>query len=1341
MSTLRPPSAPRQPNATAELAKSYTPAAAEPIVRAKWDAAKAFHVDPNAPGEPYCILIPPPNVTAALHLGHAFNNSLQDVLIRYHRMRGFKTLWMPGTDHAGIATQAVVEKRLLLQGKRRTDFTREQFVQKVQEWKDEYEATILEQLKAMGCSCDYDRTRFTMDEVCAKAVREAFFRLFKDGLIYRGKRLVNWDPVSQTALADDEVEMEEVQGHMWYLRYPLVEPSPSGKGQRAGASGSVERLNAPSPPTPFSMGEGSYVTVATTRPETMLGDTAVAINPKDPRAAHFVGKKVRLPIVGRVIPIIADDYVVRPVQFGGDENDPKAKIATGFLKVTPAHDPNDYEIGQRHSLPIINVMAPDATISDKHGWTDVSNEARPLVGLSREEARKKVVEWFKAHNLLEDVKPYTHSVGHSYRSHVPIEPYLSDQWYVKVTDDRMRGQALRAMAAEQYEGASNSGAGSGMGSGMGSGAGSGAGSGTGVSPVPGAIVKDELVRHRRNLPHWQIGGSTYFVTFRLQKGELSHNERRIVADAALHWHGKRIRLHLATVMPDHVHLILQPLQKEDSTWYSLQELMHGIKGYAAHEIQKHRKSSGVLWQDEYFDRIIRDDSEYNEKWNYVWTNSVKAGLVNSAEEYPFTVRPDQDGDSHGRDARATEPRDARATEPRDARATEPRDARATEPGDGELRFFPARYAKTFQHWHENLRDWCISRQLWWGHRIPVWVEEKGRAAASAQAVDEFWNKLHQWEDEGRIAIGSRGAKGIPHDGRLEDSEGLQFICIRNQHDTEVVNVIENWGFTQDPDVLDTWFSSALWPISTMGWPEPEAFPNEIPEGSALLNTFNPSSTLCTAREIITLWVSRMVMFNRYFRDGKVPFRHVYVHAMIQDGYGQKMSKSLGNGVDPRDIIHTHGADAMRFTLVQLATGTQDVRLPVDMICPHPACGHTFHPKEISTSAGYRVADAIQTCPACKKKMISGYGAASGTAKPTSDVPLARNSSTKFDEGRNFANKLWNAARFALSNLNENLRVPAAGASGAHNVSSSDAFRNQNAPASMTTRLADLSLVDRWIISRLHRTLHTIEDALADYQFKSYADAMYDFVWRDFCDWYLEAIKPTMKSNPAQQQVLRTVLNATMRMLHPIMPFVTETLWQHVAACGRGDRWDGRGVGLPGIELPPSDLCATAAWPDISCEVEDKSSLATFERIQALTNAIRTIRSERQVPPKKKIRLAASRETLDLIKSAGGVVETLAGVESIGPITSRPADAIPLAFEGSEILLTGLIEAIDTSAERTRLTKLMSEKERAIGGFRAKLSNEGYLAKAPADKVEETRRLLAQAEADFAAAKKALELLR
>ncbi|HUU23235.1 MAG TPA: class I tRNA ligase family protein, partial [Phycisphaerae bacterium] len=388
-----------------DMDKVYDPKAVESDVYRRWLEAGVFHADPAAGGKTYCIVIPPPNVTDKLHVGHALNNTLQDILIRQKRMDGHSTLWMPGTDHAGIATQTVVEKRILAEeGRRRTDFDRQEFVARVQQWKDEYERQILDQLRSMGCSCDWDRTRFTMDEVCAKAVRTAFYRLFADGLIYRGKRLVNWDPATQTVLADDEVEHETVQGHFWYMRYPLVEPV-----ELAGET--IE-----------------HVTVATTRPETMLGDTAVAINPNDPRAAVLVGRMVRLPIVGRKIPIIADDLVVLPDPESADE---KARFSTGFLKVTPAHDPNDWEIGLRHGLPVVNVFAPDGTISDRHGWEDAdAPEAQALLGMDRFEAREAIVEWFRKEDLLEDVREYAHEVGHSYRSHVPIEPYLSDQWFI-----------------------------------------------------------------------------------------------------------------------------------------------------------------------------------------------------------------------------------------------------------------------------------------------------------------------------------------------------------------------------------------------------------------------------------------------------------------------------------------------------------------------------------------------------------------------------------------------------------------------------------------------------------------------------------------------------------------------------------------------------------------------------------------------------------------------------------------------------------------------------------------------------------------------------------------------
>ncbi|MEM7272753.1 MAG: valine--tRNA ligase [Actinomycetota bacterium] len=1064
---------------TAAIPKAYDPSGAEAVVTARWTEARMSSVEPlsddalagapeDRPGT-YSIVIPPPNVTAALHLGHALNNTLQDVLIRYHRMVGDRTLWMPGTDHAGIATQTVVEKRLLADGVKRLEMGREAFVAKTQEWKDEYEAVIIDQLRAMGASCDWDRTRFTMDEMCATAVRHAFYQLFRDGLIYRGKRLVNWDPATRTALADDEVEMEDVAGHMWYLRYPLEDGS-------------------------------GHVTVATTRPETMLGDTAVAVNPDDPRAEALRGKHVRLPIVGRVIPIVEDDYVVMA---DPESTDAKARYATGFLKVTPAHDPNDWDIGLRHDLPIINIMGPDGAISADHGWEDVSEAARAFVGLSREDARTAIVEWFDANDLLAEVRDYEHSVGHSYRSHVPIEPWLSDQWYVAVTDDRLRGSALRAQDPDQ------------------------------TPPLP--------------------------------------------------------------------------------------------------------------------------------------------------DDVP---------------------------------------ARGQTPGDGEMTFYPDRYARTYHAWHDGIRDWCISRQLWWGHQIPVWVRtvaldgapEVVADALQGAEVDQARPVASRWVDAGAAHLVRRTSEVeveeavcVPPQatlGRLDRPDG-------SMDEVALVAALEAEGFTRDPDVLDTWFSSGLWPLSTMGWPWPE----DHPETVGLLESFNPTSVLMTAREIITLWVSRMTMFNRYFLDGQLAFDDVFIHAMIQDGHGQKMSKSLGNGVDPRDIIHSHGADALRYTLVQMTTDTQDVRMSVDLICPHT--GETFVPEFITTPAGHVVAAPIQTSPADpSRKMVSAYGVAVGAVDPTDEVPLARNTSSKFDLGRNFANKVWNATRFALG------RIPA----------------RDEAISTEEIGIDALSFADRWILARLAQTLTAVDGALANYQFNVYADTLYDFIWRDVCDRYLEAVKPTIDDDPAQQAVLAAVLDAVLRILHPVCPFVTEALWPHVAAVRSGQ--------VTGLALPSSDLAATAAWPRLDASAVDLDVVDTFDRADRLIGAIRALRSERNVKPKKQITVHAPAPIRNLIDAAGGAVQTLAGVREVAAIEDgdRPEVASPLAFEGVEVLVSGLVDALDLDAERARLNKVIEAKAKQVDGFEKRLANPGYVNNAKPELVAETRELLEVAKNDLDAARHAMAAL-
>ncbi|MBN2842214.1 MAG: valine--tRNA ligase, partial [Sedimentisphaerales bacterium] len=846
---------------TEPLSKVYEPGQMQKQATELWGQNKAFAADAAGPGKSYTIVIPPPNVTAALHLGHALNNTLQDILIRKRRMEGRNTLWMPGTDHAGIATQTVVEKRILTEeGKRRTDFERSEFVGRIQNWKDEYEARIIDQLKQMGCSCDWDRVRFTMDEVCAKAVREVFLRLFADGLIYRGKRLVNWDPATQTVLADDEVEHETIAGSFWYLRYPLAEP--------------VD-LNSQTV---------QYITVATTRPETMLGDTAIAMNPSDPRADALVGKMVRLPLVGRLIPIVADNHVVLPDPESADE---KARFSTGFLKVTPAHDTNDWEIGLRHKLPVINIMAPDGSISDKHGWTDAAGtEAEQFLGLDRFAARKAIVEWFKAHDLLENVRDYAHEVGHSYRSHVPIEPYLSDQWYVAV-------------------------------------------------------------------------------------------KKPIDSKAA----------------------------------------MYGTENLSGTDIPANSLAGLAL-----------------------------APLLN-----------------------------------------------------GSLKITPDRYNRNYQQWLENLRDWPISRQLWWGHQIPVWSK-----------AGEHANRC----EHGTVRMLHQGEAGP-----------VTYLCVRPGF-PELEQAMEKEGWQRDSDVLDTWFSSALWPFSTLGWPDK----------SASLDKYYPGDVLCTAREIITLWVSRMVMMGQYCLDA-IPFSDVFIHAMIQDGQGRKMSKSLGNGIDPLDIIDSHGADAMRFALAAMTTLTQDVRLPVEAM----------------------------TLPDGRKV----------------------NSSPKFDIGRNFCNKLWNASRFAMSNLEE-LAV---------------------------CDKVELELEDRWILSRLHKTIAEVTTQIDEFKFSEPVNALYRFIWNELCDWYLELIKPRMWDDSRKgsaQRVLAYVLDASLRLLHPFLPYITEGIYQHLNTL-LPDR------SLTGVApLSPSTLLVRAAWPVADKSLFNESAEADMLVLQDVIGKIREVRTQYQVAPKNKV---------------------------------------------------------------------------------------------------------------------------
>jgi valyl-tRNA synthetase len=896
-------------------------------------------------------------------------------------MQDYNTLWMPGTDHAGIATQTVVEKRILSEeGKRRTDFEREEFVGRVQAWKDEYESKIIEQLKAMGCSCDWERTRFTMDPVCARAVRAAFFKLFKDGLIYRGKRLVNWDPATQTVLADDEVEHETVEGHFWYLRYPLVEAVEIG-GERI-----------------------EHVTVATTRPETMLGDTAVAMNPADKRAKELLGKEVRLPIVGRIIPIIADEHVVLA---SAESEDEKAKYSTGFLKVTPAHDPDDWEIGQRHNLEIVNVMGPDGSISDKYDWTDWEEIKNPdvenLIGMDRFEAREAIVEWFRQEKLLEDVRPYAHEVGHSYRSHVPIEPYLSDQWYIAVK------KPIEHLAEKFGEGL-----------------------------IEGTDV-----------PVNSLAG-----------------------------------------------LALKPLI------------------------------------------------------------------------------------------------------------------------DGRLRFMPERYSKTYQSWLENLRDWPISRQLWWGHRIPIWSKagDGGRLKGELSKLGEKIQSVQMDSEEGTIT----------------------YICV-GPGDEGLEKQLESDGWIRDEDVLDTWFSSALWPFSTMGWPEE----------TAELKTFYPGDVLCTAREIITLWVSRMVMMGQYC-IGDIPFSDVYIHAMIQDGEGRKMSKSLGNGIDPLVAINSHGADAMRFTLASMTTDTQDIRMPVE-----------------------------------KMKLPDGR---------------TENTSPKFDIGRNFCNKLWNASRFALMNL-EGIDA--------------DKFDK-----------GKMTITDRWILSQLAKTISETERSLDEFKYSEPLAQLYRFFWNDFCDWYLEWAKARMQDEEQKataQNVLAFVLDQTLRLLHPFVPFITEGIFQKLNEIAPA-----RGLGGVAAAEKAEALVA-AKWPEKLDLLVDEKAEREISIIQDAIRTVRDIRSQYNKAPKEFIGASAkaSEETSEILNENAELIEQLARIKGFiaGIAIVKPANsAVAVLGDATEVYVHDMI---DPAAERKRLEKQRQEVDKAKKAVAAKLENNNFVAKAKPQVVAQAREKLAQ----------------
>jgi valyl-tRNA synthetase len=866
-----------------ELPKTYSPQEVEDKWYQYWETNGFFHGVPDKNKKPYTVVIPPPNITGILTMGHVLNNTLQDAFVRWRRMQGYEACWVPGTDHAGIATQHVVEKSLLKEGIQRRALGREQFVRRVWQWKELYGGAIIKQLRKLGTSCDWERERFTMDDGLSNAVQEVFVRLYEKGLIYKGKYIVNWCPKDHTALSDDEVNYSESNGHLWYIKYAVE-------------------------------GSDDFITVATTRPETMLGDTAVAVNPKDERYTHLIGRKVRLPLANRIIAIIADDFV-------------DASFGTGAVKVTPAHDPNDYQIGERHALEKLIVIDTSGRMNDH-----VPSKYRAL---DRYECRKEVLRDLEKEHLLEKTENHVHSVGHCYRCDTVIEPSLSDQWFVK-----MKPLAERAL------------------------------------------------------------------------------------------------------------------------------------------------------------RVVLD---------------------------------------------------------------------------GQVKFYPERWTKVYEHWMTNIRDWCISRQLWWGHRVPAWY-----CVGDDHCTPECKQPV----------VSRTKPERCPHCGSA--------------------------NFRQDDDVLDTWFSSWLWPFSVFNWPQE----NDD------LKYFYPTDTLVTAPDIIFFWVARMIMAGLEFRN-EVPFRHVYFTSIIRDMEGRKMSKSLGNSPDPLDVISTYGADALRLTVLYLAPIGQDVLY----------------------------------------------------------------SNEKCEMGRNFANKIWNAGRFLLMNR--------------------DAIAAES-PADLAIVGAqppnDLS--DIWILSRFNSAVKDATEYLENFRVNEAVKLLYDFMWHDFCDWYVEFAKNRIAETsdiPLKRSIINRAIRIyeeTLKLLHPFMPFVTEEIWQHLN------------------ERKPGESIMNAPWPVFDEARIRPETEQEMEFLQDAVSAVRTIRSEMNIPPTKALDVVINchddtkRMILDSNRAS---IERLAKLNSltIGINLAKPGFSASSVVQGQEVFvpLKGLI---DLDVERARLEKEISRLQGQLEGVRSKLNNPNFAGKAPAD---------------------------
>ena len=858
-----------------ELAKNYSPKDFEDRIYAEWCEKRYFEPDPDPKKPAFSIVIPPPNVTGQLHMGHALDQTLQDILIRSKRMQGFSTLWVPGTDHAGIATQIKVEEALRVnEGLTRYDLGREKFLERVWAWKNQYGNRIISQLKKLGSSCDWSRERFTMDEGCSRAVREVFVNLYNKGLIYRGYRIINWCPHCLTALSDAEVEYSEQAGSFWHIRYPVK-------------------------------GSDEYVVIATTRPETLLGDTAVAVHPEDDRYTHLVGKTLLLPLTDREIPVIADEYVER--DFG-----------TGCVKITPAHDPNDFEVGGRHSLPIIKVMNDDATISKEYGGK--------YAGMDRYEARRAMVADLEAGGYLVKIEPCSHNVGTCYRCKTTVEPLTSDQWFVKMAPL--------------------------------------------AKPALDAVVK------------------------------------------------------------------------------------------------------------------------------------------------------------------------------------------------GDIKFEPERFTKTYTNWMENCHDWCISRQLWWGHRIPAFY----------------------CADCGHMEVSKTDIETCPKCGGK---------------------------VTQESDVLDTWFSSALWPFSTMGWPD------KTPD----LDRYFPTDVLVTGYDIIFFWVARMI-FSSLEHTGKKPFSTIFIHGLVRDAQGRKMSKSLGNGIDPLEIIDKYGADALRFAL---ATGNA----------------------------------------------------------PGNDM---RFSDEKIEAARNFANKLWNASRFVLMNLTE---------------------EDEELLASPLD--SELAIEDKWILARLNETVKSVNTNLQNFELGIALQEIYSFTWDTFCDWYIEMAKSRIFEGGAAaltaKRVLVKVLGDTLKLLHPYMPFITEEIFS----------------AIPHSE----DSIMIAKYPEFDEKMDYAKEEADVDRIITSITAIRARRAEMNVPPSKKAKLFVVTKYEDSFKAAEKILVKLASASEVLIVDEYSADdAVMIATDAGSMYIP-LAEVIDFEKERARLLAEQKKNDGEIERIEKKLSNEGFVAKAPAAVIEGERAKLAK----------------